>query len=144
MCFKSTNGVFIKSRGEDNRGRLLDQLQHFKAIDLGHLYIQEYQIGMKLLNSFYSLKSIAAFCDQLQLRMLLQIFLYNTAGQWFIVYDNYFAHIGSNAGMPALLNLFIGCDCRLRHFHPGDKGMIHCFCMQQVGPCKKQVESSLY
>src|SRR5687768_14782825 len=87
MVFKSFYCIFIISRGENNRRRLLHQLQHFKAIDLWHLYIQENEIGMMLHDGLYTFKAIVAFLHQLDLRMTQQIFFNNGARQWFVVYD---------------------------------------------------------
>ncbi len=61
MAFKSLDGVFIKSCSEDHCRWLFYQLQHFKAIYLGHLYIKKDHIGLVLHYCFNTFKAIAAF-----------------------------------------------------------------------------------
>src|ERR1700754_1040787 len=90
MVLKRPYSIFIKRRREDYRRRLLHQFQHFKAIDLWHLYVKEDEVGMVLLNRLDAFEAIAAFLDDGDLRIGPKVFPNDHPGQGLVVNDNSF------------------------------------------------------
>ncbi len=67
MGFECFDGIFIEGGRENYGGRLFDQFQHFKPIDLWHLDIQENQIGFVLCYGLYTLKPVVTGLYNLEL-----------------------------------------------------------------------------
>ena len=59
--FKGFYGILIKRGGEYYRWLVLYQFQHFKAVYLGHLHVEEDQVGLMQVDSFQALKTVVAF-----------------------------------------------------------------------------------
>jgi len=57
---------------------VFDQLQHFKSVDLRHLYVQKNKIGFVLGNGLHTLEAVVAFCNDLHVGMGLEVFFNNT------------------------------------------------------------------
>ena len=74
-------GERIKFQG----AQLIDQLQHFKSIDLGHLNVKEDKLRLVLHHCFHTFKAIAAFLHDLHLSKVCQVFGNNRAGQGLII-----------------------------------------------------------
>jgi hypothetical protein len=55
------DGIFIVGGGEDDGGRVFDELEHFESVDLWHLDIEEDEVGVVLLDRLKSFKSVVAF-----------------------------------------------------------------------------------
>src|SRR5579859_5351533 len=90
MALEGLDGVFVEGRGKDDCGGLLDQFEHLEAVDLGHLYIEEDEIGVVLLDGLDPFEAVAAFLQYDDLRIGLQIFLYDHPGERFVVDDDGF------------------------------------------------------
>ena len=84
--FKSLDSILIKGCSKDHCRRLFNQFQHFEAVDLRHLDIQENKIGFVLRYSFDPFEAIVAFLCNGYLWKSLQIFSYNTSRQRLIIY----------------------------------------------------------
>src|SRR6188508_3441018 len=91
MCLECFYGIFIKCSRKDDRRWVFDQFQHFKAIDLWHLNIQNDEVWFVLLNGFYPFKPITAHLRNYKIREVLYIFYYNTSCQRLIIYYDHFA-----------------------------------------------------
>ena len=53
---------------------MINELQHFKTIDLRHLYVEENEIRLILLDGLYALKTVIAFLKGFYLRKRFQVF----------------------------------------------------------------------
>ena len=69
---EGADGVLVVGGGEDDGRAGIDQLQHFEAIELGHLHVQEQQIGSGLGDGFHGIEAVGAFGRNLDLRMVAQ------------------------------------------------------------------------
>src|SRR4051812_24896758 len=67
---------------------MIQQLKHFKSINLRHLYIKKKKIRLMLHNCFHSFKTIIAFSDKFYMWNILQIFLYDCSCQRLIINNN--------------------------------------------------------
>src|ERR1700743_660419 len=93
MGLKSLDGIFVKSSSKYYRRRVFYQLQHFKAVNFWHLYIQKYQVGLVLLDSFQALKAIITFLYYFNfIFKTLQIFKYNHSSQRLVINNQYTFH----------------------------------------------------
>src|ERR1017187_8300159 len=64
------DGVLVVS-GRENHGRpRLDQLQHFEAVELGHLHVQEQKVGRRLGDGLHGIEAVGALGRNLDFRML--------------------------------------------------------------------------
>ena len=82
---EGADGVFVKGGGEDDGGRVFDEFEHFEAVDLRHLDIEEDEVGMVLLNRFQALKSVIAFLNYGDIRVRLEVFANDHAREGLIV-----------------------------------------------------------
>src|SRR5215469_760563 len=64
-----------------------EQFQHFKAVELRHLHVEEEQVGLQLRHHLHSVKAVATFADDLHLGMRLQHLAQNLPRQ-VLVLDN--------------------------------------------------------
>ena len=60
---EGADGVFIEGGGEDDGGRVFDELEHFEAIDLWHLDIEEDEVGVVLLDRLEPFETVVAFLE---------------------------------------------------------------------------------
>ena len=51
-----------------------DQLEHLEAIELGHLHVEQHEIGLRLGHGLHRLEAVGAFGDDLDVGMTRQIF----------------------------------------------------------------------
>src|SRR5687767_12413447 len=91
---KSADRILVERRCKDHGGYLVEKLQHFEAIDLGHLYVEEHQVGRMLLDGLYTFVAIVAFGHYSKIFPVLQVFQHDAAGQGFIIDDDNFFHWG--------------------------------------------------
>jgi hypothetical protein len=68
------------------------QLQHFEAAELGHLDVEEYEVGIMFLYGFETFESIATFGYHLYFGVGLQECFYQLPRQWLIVNEYDFIH----------------------------------------------------
>src|ERR1700688_254741 len=93
MALEGADSVFVKGGREDDPGRILDQLQHFKAVDLRHLDVQEDEIGLVLLDRLQPLEAVIALLRDIDLGIVLQVFFYDQSRQRLVI-DNYSLYHG--------------------------------------------------
>src|SRR5438045_852633 len=94
MCFKCPDCIFIISGCKNNGWWLFYQFQHFKTVDPGHLDIEKDNIRLILRDRFQAFKSIITFADDCYLRIILQVFFYDSPGKWFII-NQYRFHVAA-------------------------------------------------
>src|SRR5262249_41626940 len=83
---------FIEGGHEHHGALAANQFEHFKAIELGHLNIEEEQIGVELGHHLYCLKSIGALRHNLKVVMTGQELTQHLPGE-FLVVDNHRANL---------------------------------------------------
>ena len=77
----------VEGRNKDYCHITIDKLQDFEAVQLGHLHVQKYQIGLTLGNRLHRFEPIRAFSQDLDFAAGRQIFSQQLARQFFII-DN--------------------------------------------------------
>src|ERR1700722_16953693 len=61
--------VIVVGGDENDRGFGADQLENFKAVEFGHLHVEEKKIGFLLSDGFYRLETVTAFADDFEVGM---------------------------------------------------------------------------
>lgn len=70
--FECANGKIIIRRGEDDHGGVADALQHFEAVEHGHLHVEKDEVGAMLINGGHGLFAVFALGKNFNLRIGLQ------------------------------------------------------------------------
>src|SRR6185369_12718314 len=86
---EGAHGILIVGGDKDDvRSRFaLERLQHFKAAQLGHLYVQKDKVGLQRLDRVYCFTTIRTLSDNLDLRIISQHLANHLASERFIVDD---------------------------------------------------------
>jgi hypothetical protein len=89
--FEGLDGIAIVRGHEDHRRHVLgaDGTQHTEAVQLGHLHVQEHQVGPPFADQAHGLGAIARFGHGSDRGLLLQQELHAFACQRFVVDDQY-------------------------------------------------------
>ena len=88
MGVKRAHGVLVERRNENHGDLPPNQFQHFKAVQLGHLNIQENQVGLVLGNSLHGLEAIAALGQDPDAFDHSNVLPYQLARQFFVIHDH--------------------------------------------------------
>jgi len=64
---EGADSVFVEGGGEDDGGRVFDEFEHFEAVDLWHLDIEEDEVGVEAVDLFYPFGGVCGFGDDLDL-----------------------------------------------------------------------------
>src|SRR5690606_40903239 len=83
--FKCLDGILIESSRENNRGRVVHKLKHFKAVDLRHLNIQENKVRLMSCNRLDAFESIIALLDHFNIGVASKILQDDSPGEGFVV-----------------------------------------------------------
>src|SRR5215831_8533944 len=119
MFFKCLDGIFIERSCKNNGRGLIHQLQHFKTIDLWHLYIQEYEVRLMLHDGLDAFKSIIAFLNKLYFLVILQVFFYYRTREWFIIY--YYCLDHACGIFKIVVKIFLSAMVLRRSFLPNNR-----------------------
>src|SRR5215475_12327990 len=87
MHLKRLHRVFVVRGDEDNGNIRADQLQNIESCELGHLHVEEQQVGLVLGDCFYRLQSVLAFGDDFDFLVRAEQFAQYFARQLFVVND---------------------------------------------------------
>ena len=85
---ESAHRVLVVSSDENDGRTGIDQFEHFEAIQLGHLDIEEEKVGRGLRDCFHCFEAIGDIPRRLRSRDGRQQFTQEPAGQLFIVHDH--------------------------------------------------------
>ena len=97
MHLESPHSVGVVG-GHENHGEIAtDQFQNFEAVELGHLHVEEEQVGLALGGGLHGLEAVGALRDNLDFKMIGQHFPQQIAGQFFVI-DDHYSHRSSSAG----------------------------------------------
>ena len=88
MNLEGTQCVLIVGSGEDDRHLSAYELQHFEAVQLRHLDVQEEQIRLQFGDRLHGFKSISTLGDDLYFRVLGQKLTYHLTREIFVVDDD--------------------------------------------------------
>ena len=82
--------IVVVCGDEDDHRRLRgsDQLQHFEAIQLGHLGVEEEQVGAGFGDGFHRLEPVGAFGGHHDLRVRGQQFAQIPSGQILVIHQD--------------------------------------------------------
>ena len=119
---KSLDGVLVVGRAEDDQGRLFEQVEQFQSCQFRHLDIEEYQVGLQLLDGFQTAETIGKFAQDLNFRKILQVKLNNIPGGLFIVDKN-----GAEGHRLLLITVYEDKrikDCVIRRQFPADQAVL--------------------
>ena len=78
----------VEGRHKHHGHLAIDQLQHFEPVQLGHLHVEQQQVGPVLGHCFDRRKPIAALSDDLDVILVAQIFVQNLPRQLFVIHDD--------------------------------------------------------
>ena len=67
--FEGFDRVAVVGGDENDGGVLADQFEDFEAVELGHLNIEEHQIGFLLGDGLNGFEAVGAFGDEFDFRM---------------------------------------------------------------------------
>jgi hypothetical protein len=81
--------VLIVRRDEHDRDVVADELEHFEAIELRHLDVEEQQVGTEIRDRFDRLESVRALRDDLDARHAGEVFAHHGPRQILIVHDGH-------------------------------------------------------
>src|SRR5581483_2901710 len=84
---EGAQGVLIVGGGEDDGHVAANQFKNFETIELGHLDIEEEQVGLALGDSLDCLEAVGAFGDDLDFGMMREHLAEDGAGEFFVVDD---------------------------------------------------------
>lgn len=110
VSLEGLDGIFIEGGGEDDIGRIVHELQHFEAIDLRHLDVQEDKIGVVLLDRFDAFETVVAFLQHGDVGVGLKIFLNDHPREGFVIDDNGPDGAGASGGGRVGVTLSV-CHC---------------------------------
>ena len=85
--FKGPDCVIIVGGDEDDGGAGADQLEDFEAIELGHLDIEENEVGLQFGDGFYGFEAVGAFGGDFDFGMGSEKFAQDLAGELLVVDD---------------------------------------------------------
>jgi hypothetical protein len=111
VSFEGADGVFVEGGGEDDGGGLFDELEHFEAVDLGHLDVEEDEVGVQLLDGFDAFEAVAAFLDDLDPGIVLEVFADDQTGEGFVVDEDGPDGCGRDAGWCGCGVAWCQCCC---------------------------------
>ena len=87
MDFEGANGVVVVGGDEDYGGSCADQFEDFEAIELGHLNVEEYEVGLQFGDGFDGFEAVGAFGGDFDFGMGGEEFAKDLAGELFVVDD---------------------------------------------------------
>ena len=85
---EGAHGVLVVGGDENHHWAGVDQLQHFEAVQFGHLDVQEEQIGASLGDGFDGFEAVGTFRYHLDIVVHFQHFPQETAGEFLVVHDD--------------------------------------------------------
>src|ERR1700751_2229021 len=88
MNFEGSNRVIVVRGDEYDGGAGADQLENFKTVELGHLNIQENEIGFQFGDGLDGFEAVGAFRGDFNLRMRGEKFAQYLAGELLVVDDH--------------------------------------------------------
>jgi hypothetical protein len=85
---ESTQRMLLVGRDEDDLDRLIEQLEHLEAVELGHLDVEEEEIGAQLGRGLDRLEPVGALRDDLDVGMRGEVLADEPARQLLVVDDD--------------------------------------------------------
>jgi hypothetical protein len=89
MDLERFDRVLVIGGDEDDRDLAPEQLQHVKAVQLRHLNVEEDQIRLLLRDRFHRLETVAALCDDVDVRVRCEQLAQQHPRQRFIVNNDH-------------------------------------------------------
>src|SRR5208282_650571 len=86
--FKGADGIGVVRGNEDDGAAGTNQLEDLEAIKLGHLNIEEDQVGLRFRDDFDGLETVGTLSDKLDVRVRSKQFADDLTRQFFVVDDH--------------------------------------------------------
>ena len=94
MHVEGAQRVLVVGGREDHRYRAAQQLQHFEAIELRHLDVEEHQVRRQLGHRLHGVETVAALGHDAHALVRAEVLAHDAAGQGLIVHDDHAQGIG--------------------------------------------------
>ena len=108
MDLEGFDRVAIVGSDENHGGVVADQFEDFEAVQLGHLNIEEHQIGLLLGDGFNGFEAVGAFGDEFDFWMAGHELSQDLAGELLVVNDDGADFFGGFAGHDGCVSLSAG------------------------------------
>ena len=80
--------VLVEGRHEDDGHVAAEQLQHLEAVELGHLHVEEQQVGGEVVHGLHRLEAVAALAYDLDATGTGQVLAQQRARRLLVVHDH--------------------------------------------------------